>query len=152
MKKIIIICTLAVSFAACNNNRTPQTGAAGSAMQNTVGTQPYTTQPYGVQPLNQTYTTRTYVEPQTRVIYRDRPVVRRTTTTRYVSTNSAPARRRGWSKAAKGAVIGGAGGAVLGAVVSKNNRGSGALIGGVLGATGGYLFGRHKDKKDGRVH
>lgn len=59
-------------------------------------------------------------------------------------------RKRGWSKAAKDATIGGVGGAVIGAVVSKNHV-KGAIIGGVLGAGGGYILGRSKDKKSGRV-
>ena len=65
-------------------------------------------------------------------------------------TTQAPAKKEGWSKAAKGAVIGGASGAVVGAVVSKK-KGKGAIIGGILGAGGGYVIGRGKDKKDGRV-
>ncbi len=64
------------------------------------------------------------------------------------STSSTSTRKKGWSKAAKGAAIGGIGGAVAGAVIGK---GKGAVIGGVLGATGGYIIGRSKDKKDGRV-
>lgn len=46
----------------------------------------------------------------------------------------------------KDALIGAGAGAVTGAVVSKK-KGKGAVIGGVVGATGGYLLGRHKDKK-----
>ena len=61
----------------------------------------------------------------------------------------APA-KKGWSKAAKGAVIGGATGAAAGAVINKKNRAVGAVIGGVLGAGGGYVIGRDMDKKDGR--
>ena len=41
------------------------------------------------------------------------------------------------------------GGAVAGAVIGKN--GKGAIIGGVIGAAGGYVLGRKQDKKDGRV-
>jgi hypothetical protein len=48
----------------------------------------------------------------------------------------------------QGAVIGGAGGALAGGVLAKGNRGLGALIGGVLGAGGGYLIGAQKDKLD----
>lgn len=58
--------------------------------------------------------------------------------------------KKGWSKAAKGAVIGGGTGAVLGAVINKKNRTAGAVIGGVIGAGGGYVIGRTMDKKDGR--
>jgi len=56
-------------------------------------------------------------------------------------------KKKGWSKAAKGAVIGGASGAVLGGVLYKKNRALGAVIGGVVGAAGGYGIGRHMDKK-----
>ena len=45
----------------------------------------------------------------------------------------------------QGAVIGGAGGAVLGAVIAEDNRLLGALIGGALGAGGGYLIGAKTD-------
>ena len=65
------------------------------------------------------------------------------------STNSTPNRRKGVSKAAQGAIIGGVGGAVAGAVIGK---GKGAIIGGVVGAAGGYIIGRRKDKRDGRVN
>ncbi len=68
----------------------------------------------------------------------------------YNSTSENTAKKKGWSKSAKGAVIGGAGGAVLGAIINKRNRGAGAVIGGVLGAGGGYVIGKSKDKKDGR--
>ena len=67
------------------------------------------------------------------------------------SSNSARAvQRRGWSKAAKGAVIGGAGGAVIGAVISRRNPVLGGVLGGVLGAGAGYGIGHGMDKKDGR--
>jgi hypothetical protein len=67
------------------------------------------------------------------------------------STHAAKAPvKKGMSKAAKGAIIGGAGGAVLGAVINKRNRVAGGVIGAVLGAGGGYVLGRSKDKKDGR--
>ena len=58
-------------------------------------------------------------------------------------------KNEGWSKAAKGATIGGVGGAVAGAVIGKGAKG--AAIGGIIGATGGYILGRKADKKSGRV-
>ena len=64
------------------------------------------------------------------------------------STNTAK-KKKGMSKAAKGAIIGGATGAIAGGVITKS--GKGAVIGGVLGAGTGYIIGRKKDKKDGRV-
>ncbi len=59
-------------------------------------------------------------------------------------------KKEGISKAAQGAIIGGVGGAVAGAVIS-NKKGKGAIIGGVIGAAGGYILGRKKDRTDGRV-
>jgi hypothetical protein len=70
------------------------------------------------------------------------------------STANAPApvkRDKGWSDAAKGTAIGAGSGAVIGAVVAKNDRGKGAVIGSVIGAGAGYIIGRHRDKKSGRV-
>jgi thiamine pyrophosphate-dependent acetolactate synthase large subunit-like protein len=58
--------------------------------------------------------------------------------------------KKGWSKAAKGAVIGAGSGAILGAVINKRNRAVGAAIGGVIGGGVGYGIGRSRDKKDGR--
>lgn len=68
------------------------------------------------------------------------------------TTNEAKTvQKKGWSKAAKGTVIGAVGGGVLGAVINKKNRVAGGIIGGVLGGGLGYGIGRSKDKKDGRV-
>lgn len=71
-----------------------------------------------------------------------------TTSTRN-NSQTASTQKKGVSKAAKGAIIGGVSGAAAGAVIGKN--GKGAIIGGVIGAAGGYIIGRNKDKKDGRV-
>ncbi|MEP6628453.1 MAG: YMGG-like glycine zipper-containing protein [Ginsengibacter sp.] len=66
------------------------------------------------------------------------------------SSTQQSTQKKGWSKAAQGAVIGGVGGAIGGAIISKK-KGTGAAIGGAVGAAGGYIIGRDKDKKDGRV-
>jgi len=60
------------------------------------------------------------------------------------------AKKKGWSDAAKGTVIGAAAGAVGGALIDKK-KGRGAIIGGLAGAGGGYLIGRGEDRKSGRV-
>jgi len=68
------------------------------------------------------------------------------------STETAQTNKKeGWSKAAKGAVIGGVAGAAGGAVINKKNRVVGAVVGAVIGAGGGYVLGRTQDKKDGRI-
>ncbi|ATP56628.1 hypothetical protein CPT03_09145 [Pedobacter ginsengisoli] len=61
-----------------------------------------------------------------------------------------PAKKKGWSDAAKGTVIGAGAGAIGGALIDKKH-GRGAIIGGVVGAGAGYLIGRDKDRKSGRV-
>ena len=58
-------------------------------------------------------------------------------------------RKRGISKAAKGAIIGGVGGAAAGGIITRSAKGAG--IGAVVGAAGGYIIGRSKDRRDGRV-
>jgi len=67
------------------------------------------------------------------------------------SSSGTSSKPKGWSGAAKGAVIGGVAGAAGGAVINKKNRAIGAVIGGVLGAGAGYGIGRGMDKKDGRI-
>ncbi|GAB3298531.1 YMGG-like glycine zipper-containing protein [Hymenobacter humi] len=65
-----------------------------------------------------------------------------------VSAPSAQAQdRKGWSPQAKGAVIGGLGGAAAGAIINKRNRPVGGLIGGVAGGAVGYGVGKHIDNK-----
>ena len=50
------------------------------------------------------------------------------------------------SKQGKGAIIGGAGGAVAGALIGKDVKG--AVIGGALGAGGGYIIGNEARKRE----
>jgi|GEM_PF-2444360 len=63
------------------------------------------------------------------------------------TTAEQPAKKRkGWSNAAKGTVIGAGTGAVVGVVVSKNKV-KGGIVGALLGAGAGYVIGNEKDKK-----
>jgi YMGG-like Gly-zipper len=78
-----------------------------------------------------------------RVVYKTKPVY----TAPAVTT---VAKKKGWSKAAKGTAIGAGAGAIAGAIINKRNRAAGAVIGGVLGGGVGYGIGRSQDKKDGR--
>lgn len=66
-----------------------------------------------------------------------------------IETSPVENKKKGISDAAKGAAIGGIGGAIAGAVIGKNAKG--AALGGVIGAAGGYILGRAKDKKSGRI-
>ena len=54
------------------------------------------------------------------------------------------------SRKKKSTIIGAGSGAATGAIVSRK-KGKGALIGGAIGAGGGYMYGRHRDKKHPRT-
>ncbi|HUQ48814.1 MAG TPA: YMGG-like glycine zipper-containing protein [Gemmatimonadaceae bacterium] len=81
---------------------------------------------------------------RTRVVYRDRPVYRSSSSSR--GTYSAPARRTTVVKHTKrDAAIGAGAGAVIGAVTSRDKV-KGAVIGGVAGAILGGVIGNNVDK------
>lgn len=62
------------------------------------------------------------------------------------STDFTMAQRRKMSSQAKGALIGGAGGAIAGGLIGGGVKG--ALIGGAIGAGGGYVIGNeHRRNK-----
>ena len=67
-----------------------------------------------------------------------------------VSQQATP-QKKGLSAAAKDAAIGGAAGIATGAIIDKNNRIVGGLIGGIIGSGAGYLIGRARDRKTGRI-
>ena len=66
------------------------------------------------------------------------------------AVTTTPAKEKGWSSTAKGAVIGAGAGAITGAAVSKK-KGEGAIIGGLAGAAvgagTGAIIGDGKKKK-----
>jgi uncharacterized protein YcfJ len=64
----------------------------------------------------------------------------------YYVTQTRPA----WSQRATGAVVGAGSGAVIGALVNRNDRVAGAAIGSVVGAGIGYLVGRSEDRNNPR--
>ena len=63
---------------------------------------------------------------------------------------STATRKKGWSSAAKGTAIGAGVGALGGVLIDKKD-GRGAVIGGLAGAGAGYVIGRDRDRKSGRV-
>lgn len=77
---------------------------------------------------------------RTRVVYRDRPVYRSSSS----GTYSAP-RQTVVKHTKRDAAIGGAAGAVIGAVTSRDKL-KGAVIGGVAGAVLGGVLGNNVDK------
>lgn len=63
------------------------------------------------------------------------------------SRQQQPARKK-WSHTAKGAVVGGASGAIIGAVANRKNRLGGGVVGAVVGAATGAGIGAIVDKKE----
>ena len=67
------------------------------------------------------------------------------------ATPAEAPKKKGWSSTAKGAVIGAGVGAAAGAIIDHNNRGAGAVIGGLSGAAVGAGAGAvidHKKKQE----
>lgn len=62
------------------------------------------------------------------------------------TTSAQPAKKKGWSHTAKGAVVGAGTGAVTGAIINHNDRAKGAVIGAVIGAGVGAGTGLIVDK------
>ena len=178
MKKLLIICTAASIFAACNNDqKTDLETTKDVVITDTSGMyNNNASTDVGNDAANQAHSATADIPPvtkrtQTRTTYVDRaprtPVrsntsqkspqtqntgttanTGNTTTAGTGTTTTNPAttqKKEGWSNSTKGAVIGGVGGAIAGAVISKK-KGKGAVVGGVLGAAGGYILGRKKDK------
>lgn len=129
MKKLILIFAITSTFAACKSN---EAKFEADRIGMVAG---FFDQPVVIE--NET-------------VAENGQVVRKEGSYTSTSTNPAKVQKKGWSKAAKGAVIGGGAGAIAGAVISKKPV-KGAVIGGVIGAGAGYIIGRSKDKKDGRV-
>jgi len=98
-----------------------------------------------------------YSQPAQKIIYKPAPVRKKSVASAksvsMSSTDQYPAKatvKKGWSRKAKGATIGGASGAILGAIINKDNRVKGGIIGGALGAGLGYVIGNEMDRKHGR--
>lgn len=150
MRRISLLAIIAIAIlsmlVACNRSRVAETQVK---YEDTVGFADF--QAWKAQ------NERAALEAQNNVATTNNTTTRSTSTrTRSGSVGSQtsyPAQtttKKGWSKAAKGAVIGAASGAVLGAVINKRNRVAGGVIGGVIGGGVGYGIGRSQDKKDGR--
>ena len=153
MKKIILLLTVVSIFAACKNNSNSPlynknlvlvdtTGLSRSNALTDVGNKNNSTVPrtWGT-------TTTQNSRASSHAIYPDNGTTATTTTT--TTTSSVPKRDKGWSSAAKGTAIGAGTGAIVGAIVGKNAKG--AIIGAIVGGGTGYVIGRGKDRKSGRV-
>lgn len=126
MKKMILIPAIALVFASCKDRTLSDNTSIESAIKAASIEQ------------------QQYSQKAPKVVYKDRVVYRNTS-----SHTAQVAQKKGMSNRAKYAIIGGAGGAIIGGVTTKSTKG--AVIGGVLGAGTGYIIGRKKDKRSGRL-
>jgi len=155
MKRIILpVFAIAVVLTACNP--TPDTGTTQKAIQpasDTTGLAEF--RAWKVQNELMNTQQNTAMQPQAHEAARSHTHVAPSHSASGVQSSSSASsgaayRKKGWSSAAKGAVIGGVAGAAGGAIISRRNRGMGGVVGGVLGAGAGYGIGRSIDKKNGR--
>jgi hypothetical protein len=146
MKRTLIIATAAAGMVACNS-KPVDTAETKVIFADTTGLAEF----QQWKAMNERAEANAYYAqpaPQKRTVARKTTSSNNSGSMNTASTNTA--KKKGWSKAAKGAVIGGASGAVLGAVINKKNRVVGGVLGGILGGGIGYGIGRGQDKKDGR--
>jgi hypothetical protein len=169
MKKLIPLFSIVLLMTACNQSVKENAAAAGTQqVADTTGLASYTAWKAQNELASLNATAQSTAPEKVRTIVKRVPVATRSSSTSTSSSNSGKAsqsgsmnsetaetakaqKKTGWSKAAKGAVIGGVAGAAGGAIINKKNRVLGAVIGGVVGAAGGYGIGRTMDKKDGRI-
>ena len=135
MKKLLVIWTVTMVIVSCKSKTADNTKVLSSSSDSTEFKEFAKWKKAKEEAVNK----------QNTVIYKNAPAVGTSTS----ATNATP-KKKGWSKAAKGAVIGGVAGATAGAIINKRAPAVGAVVGGVVGAGVGYEIGRSKDKKDGR--
>lgn len=152
MKKIILILLISASLAACKTDTKTDLQTNKVMLTDTSGI-------YNNSGSSDTGTALQKGERPSKIKYHEsertenekisRSPERSTTSTTTTTENTTTTRKKGWSNRAKDAVIGGAAGAVGGAIISKH-KGTGAIVGGLAGAAGGYIIGNEKDKKNDR--
>jgi hypothetical protein len=138
MKKllpILLVAVIAITFAACSNKSQTDANNTGTML-----TPADTTGLADFQKWKQLNELKNYMMYQQEAAY-TQPVKKTTTvhrttskpkTVSMTSTDQYPAKtvqKKGWSSKAKGAVIGGGSGAILGALLDKNHRVTGASLG-----------------------
>ncbi|MBN9295836.1 MAG: glycine zipper 2TM domain-containing protein [Filimonas sp.] len=142
MKKLMYAIVITVALASCGGGKSEQMKieAAKQAVVDSVNNI-NTVKQRAIDSVNAVHAARAEKDAQ----------VARNSSSPSVSSGEAPApKKKGWSSAAKGAVIGAGAGAITGAMVDKK-KGEGAIVGGLLGAgagaaTGAIIDGSKKKK------
>ncbi len=145
MKKIAIIFAAAILTISCKN--TNEAGVTEESKQAQIDSMNVVIEKQEAEMAKQ----KSIDSMQNIVNQRQRPVIIHNNTP--VSQTATPeAKRKGWSGAAKGAVIGAGAGAIGGAIINHKDRASGAVIGGLIGAgvgagTGAVIDAEKKKKE-----
>lgn len=163
MKKVLINLAISTMLAACGGNEAKDANTPPEIMADTTSSYDNTlSTDTGAAVITEQAPVETKKSTTTTTHKSSTPVTKATShtktepvssTTTSTSTTTAPAtvpveeHKKGWSNAAKDAVIGGGAGAIGGAIIGKKKVKS-AAIGAAVGAAGGYIIGRKKDKQD----
>lgn len=150
MKKVISVFAIASVMVACNTNPNP-TITQQRAIPPMVDTAGYA-QFQNWKAQNELTNTTGHTAESTPSHTHTQTVVKHYPARESMSSTSSGTayKKNGWSRAAKGAVIGGVGGAAAGAIINRKNPAVGGVVGGILGAGVGYGVGRGADKRNGR--
>ena len=144
-----VVAIAAIFMTACNTN--PKTATEKTlSYEDTVGLSQFQAWKAQNERIDPVYAAATPAPARKSTSTRTRTASKSGSMSSTSSNQAKTVQKKGWSKSAKYAVIGGAAGGVAGAVINKRNRAVGAVVGAVIGAGGGYVLGRTQDKKDGR--
>lgn len=153
MKRIVLVCIAGAMLAACTNNNAHEEALVKqkvvAAIKDSLKLDSFKKAEAKIKEKEQETQRLAKIKEERRMLLlseRNEAAPARS----YNSETAVPAKKKGWSQAAKGAVIG-AGAGALGGVLLDKKDGRGAIIGGVVGAGTGYLIGRDQDRKSGRV-
>lgn len=154
MKKILLVVIVGIALSACNNNASEQAlikQKVIAAVKDSLKLDSFKRAEYQAKEQEQQRLVQIKEEKRMLLLAeRNEAASERSTINDNNNETSVPARKKGWSQAAKGAAIGAGAGALGGILIDKKD-GRGAIIGGVVGAGTGYLIGRDQDRKSGRV-
>lgn len=147
MKKLVIIIFAAVFTMSCKQTAN-ESGVVDDSKQTTIDSMNVVMEKQKAEMAKQKT-----IDSMQAIAAKQRPVViNNQAPAQAAAATPAEKKRKGWSGAAKGAVIGAGAGAIGGAIINHKDRGTGALIGGLagagLGAGTGAILDSEKKKKE----
>lgn len=154
MKKILLVVILGMALSACNNNAKEEALVKQkviAAVKDSLRLDSFKKAEIKAKEKEEQRLAQIKEEKRVLLLAEQNEAASARSSSNYNSNEAAaPAKKKGWSQAAKGTAIGAGAGALGGILIDKKD-GRGAIIGGVVGAGTGYLIGRGQDRKSGRV-